>query len=361
VRVVEFAGIGPAPLSGMMLADLGADVVVVERPGGGQIRALVPPRFQVADRGKRRVVVDLKQERGRAQVRELLGRADALVEGFRPGTMERLGLGPEAVHEVNPRLVYARITGWGQTGPRAATAGHDITYLALTGALHAMGRAGEAPVPPMNLVADYAGGTLFGVIGILAAVLGARRSGRGQVVDIAMVDGVGALLAPTRGMLAAGVWRDERGVNLLDTGAPFYDVYETRDGRYLAIGALEDEFFAQLVRGLGLDESWTGRRWDRAAWPALRDEIARVVATRGRDEWDAVFAATDACVAPVLSLAESAADPHLRARAALIEVGGVVQPAAAPRFDRTPAPPPAPPEEAVSQVEELVRDWAGPS
>jgi alpha-methylacyl-CoA racemase len=358
VRVVEFAGIGPAPLSGMMLADLGADVVVVERPGGGQIRALVPPRFQVADRGKRRVVVDLKQERGRAQARELLGRADALVEGFRPGTMERLGLGPEAVHEVNPRLVFARITGWGQTGPRAATAGHDITYLALTGALHAMGRAGEAPVPPMNLLADYAGGTLFGVIGILAAVLEARRSGRGQVVDIAMVDGVGALLAPTRGMLAAGVWRDERGVNLLDTGAPFYDVYRTRDGRYLAIGALEDEFFVQLVRGLGLDESWTGRRWDRATWPALRAEIARVVATRGRDEWDAMFAATDACVAPVLSLAESAADPHLRARAALIEVGGAVQPAAAPRFDRTPAPAPLPPPKALAEVESILRDWA---
>jgi alpha-methylacyl-CoA racemase len=358
LRVVEFAAIGPVPLCGMLLADLGADVVVIERPDPGPIRRLVPDELQFADRGKRKVILDLKDRADRARALDLVAGAAVLVEGLRPGTMERLGLGPDAALARQPALVYARITGWGQAGPRAPTAGHDITYIALSGALHPLGRAGSAPVPPMNLIGDYAGGTMFGITGILAALLHARASGEGQVVDVAMVDGAAALLTPMFALRSAGLWRDERGVNLLDTGAPYYEVYRTKDAKYVAVGALEDAFFAALVDGLALDKDWIGRRHDRANWPALRTAIAAAIAGRTRAEWDAVFRETDACVAPVLAANELADEPHHRERGAFPAVDGHPQPAPAPRFGRTPAGPVSRPPTAATPVEQVLADWS---
>lgn len=356
-RVVEFAGIGPGPLAGMLLADWGADVVVVERPGEGMIRGLVPPALRFADRGKRRTVLDLKAPADKALALELVERAAVLTEGLRPGTMERLGLGPEELLRRNPALVYARITGWGQRGPRAQTAGHDLTYIALSGALHGFGRAGGPPVPPVNLLGDYAGGTMFAVSGILAALLEAGRSGRGQVVDVAMVDGVMALLAPTFSLLAAGLWRDERGVNLLDTGAPFYDVYPTADGGWVAVGALEDAFFAVLVDRLRLDRRWLADRNDRERWPALRAELAAAIGALTRAELDARFRDTDGCVAPVLGLSELEGEPHHRERDTLRTVDGHLQPATAPRFDRTPGLGPSRPPETLVPAAEILAGW----
>lgn len=358
VRVVEFAGIGPGPLAGMLLADWGAEVVVVDRPRPSQISVLIPKPFLITNRGKRLTTADLKSESGRAAVWSLLERADVALEGFRPGTLERLGFGPAEALTRNPRLVYTRITGWGQTGPRARSAGHDISYIALTGALAAIGRAAEPPVPPMNLLGDYAGGTMFAVAGTLAALLEVGRSGRGQVVDAAMTDGVGALLAPLMAMTAAGVWTGERGRNLLDTGAPFYDVYRTGDDRFVAVGALEDEFFAALLAGLEIDPASIDDRWDPGTWPALRRRIAAVVAGKTRDEWAAVFAATDACVAPVLSLDEAEVEPHNVARAAFVRVDGHPHPAKAPRFDRTPTSAPTPPPLTVEPIDDILEDWA---
>lgn len=359
IRIVEFAGLGPAPLAGMILADLGADVVVVDRPDRDAIHRFVPAPFELSERGKRRVELDLKRPGDVERAMTLLERADGLLEGHRPGVMERLGLGPGPVLARRPSLVYVRITGWGQDGPRAATAGHDIAYLAVTGALHAIGSA-ETPTPPVNFLGDYAGGTLFGVIGLLAALLEARRSGRGQVVDVAMTEGVGVILTPLLGLLAAGAWEDRREANLLDGGAPFYAVYRTRDDRFLAVGALEDRFFEQLIRGLELDPGLVATRWDRTTWPALRRAVAERVATRTRDEWTATFAGTDACVAPVLSLAEAPDDPQAAARAAFVDVGGIPQPAPAPRFDRTPARPPTPPVSEPVEVEAVVQRWSQP-
>ena len=357
VRVVELAGIGPAPLAGMLLADLGADVVFVERPAATGIAALVPKRHLITNRGKRLTRIDLKSEAGRAQLLELASRADVLIEGLRPGAIERLGLGPNDLHRVNPALVICRVTGWGQTGPRARTAGHDITYIAMTGALDLIGRRGEPPVPPINFLGDYAGGTMFAVVGILAALLEARRSGRGQVVDAAMTDGVGALLAPLIGMVAGKRWIPERGSNLFDTGAPFYDVYRTKDGRWLALGALEDEFFAQLAKGLGLSEAEIVDRGNPARWPALRKTLDERVASRTRDEWVAIFEGTDACVAPVLGLEEAVRHPDNVARGAFVDVDGVPQPAPAPRLSRTPLRPPAPPPETFADPAAIAAEW----
>jgi alpha-methylacyl-CoA racemase len=341
----------------MLLADLGADVVVVDRPVRTGIAVITPRKFQLANRGKRVTTADIKTELGVGQVRALAATADGLLEGFRPGTMERLGLGPGPLLELNPRLVYCRITGWGQTGPRSATAGHDLNYIAVTGALAALGRVGAPPTPPANLLGDYAGGTMFAVVGLLAALLEAQRSGRGQVIDAAMTDGVGVLLAPMAGMIAAGHWRLERGTNLLDTGAPFYDVYRTRDGGYLAIGAIEDQFFAALADGLGLEPEFRSGRWERARWPALRDRIAAIVAGRTRDEWMTVFEGSDACVAPVLDWPAAVADPANRARSAFAAVDGIVQPAPAPRFSRTPARTPGPAPEVDHPLEAILEDW----
>ncbi len=332
VRVVELAGLGPGPYAGMLLAELGADVLRVDRPGGGSV--FMPPGRELLHRSRPCAAVDLKHPEGRDLVLRLLDGADVLVEGLRPGVTERLGLGPDEVLDRNPRLVYARMTGWGQSGPRAAEAGHDINYLGLTGALHAIGPA-ERPVPPLNIGADFGGGSLFLVVGVLAALVERGVSGRGQVVDAAMVDGASSLVTMVQGMLGAGLWTDRREANLLDGGAPFYTTYACSDGRHVAVGALEPQFHARLLEGLGLTGR-LGAQHDVAAWPEHRRLMAEVFATRTRDEWAASFAGTDACVTPVLSLAEAPHDPHLAARQSYVEADGVVQPGPAPRFSRTP-------------------------
>ncbi|MDO8189154.1 CaiB/BaiF CoA-transferase family protein [Conexibacter sp. JD483] len=336
VRVVELAAIGPAPFAGMMLADAGAHVTVVRRPGGHPDAWGSNP---VLDRGRTVVEHDLKAASGVAAVLDLAAEADVLIEGFRPGVTERLGVGPAACLARNPRLVYGRMTGWGQHGPRAQTAGHDITYLATTGALDAIGRAGERPVPPLNLLGDFGGGGLLLAFGVLAALLDARASGRGRIVDAAIVDGVGALAAMVHGMRARGEWQDARGSNLLDGGAPFYDVYACADGRHVAVGALEPRFWRELLAGLGLadDPDCAGDHLDPARWPALRASLTAAFAARTRAEWQTVFDAADACVAPVLDWQEAARDPHAVARGAFLTRDGVPQPAPAPRFiDPTP-------------------------
>src|SRR4051812_4093530 len=317
----------------MLLAELGADVLRVDRPGGGT--RLVPPEGEVLHRSRPCAAVDLKSAEGRDVVLRLVDSADVLVEGLRPGVTERLGLGPDECLARNPRLVYARMTGWGQDGPLAARAGHDINYLGLTGALHAIGPAGK-PVPPLNIGADFGGGSMFLVVGILAALLERAGSGRGQVVDAAMVDGASSLISMIHGMLSAGVWTDRRQANLLDGGAPFYDTYECADGRHVAVGPLEPQFYAAFVEGLGLTGTLPGGQYDVEHWPEHRRMFAEVLATRTRDEWAAAFAGTDACVTPVLSLYEAPDHPHLVSRGTFVEQDGVPQPGPAPRFSRTP-------------------------
>jgi alpha-methylacyl-CoA racemase len=333
VRVVELAGIGPGPHCGMLLADLGADVVRIDRPGGPS--PAVPPHADIAGRGKRSVIVDLKDPRGLAVARRLVAAADVLIEGYRPGVAERLGLGPDACWDVNPRLVYGRMTGWGQDGPLAHAAGHDIGYIAITGALHAIGEAGGPPRIPVNYVGDFGGGSMFLALGVVSALLSARATGRGRVVDAAIVDGAASLQAMTFGMLASGVWRDERGVNFLDGGAPYYGVYATADGRHMAVGALERQFYAQFTELLfapdPVPDGLPGQH-DQDRWPELRSVIAARFATRTRAEWTKVFEGTDACVSPVLSMTEAATHPHLAARGTYVTSGGVLQPAPAPRF-----------------------------
>ncbi|NUP45870.1 MAG: CoA transferase [Catenulispora sp.] len=331
LKVVEIAGIGPGPFAAMLLADLGAEVLRVDRPGGG---GLSLGERDVLNRGRRSVAVDLKHPGGAEVVLRLVEQADVLIEGYRPGVAERLGIGPEACLERNPRLVYGRMTGWGQDGPLAARAGHDIAYIAITGTLHAIGRAGGPPQVPLNLVGDFGGGAMYLVTGVLAAVWEAARSGRGQVVDAAIVDGTAHLSAIMHGFSSLGLWREERGTNLLDTGAPFYDVYETADGEYMAVGAIEPQFFAELVERLGIAHLVPDQN-DRERWPQLREMLADVFSTRTRAEWTAVFEGSDACVAPVLSVKEAVAHPHLAARGTLVERDGLRQPAPAPRFSRT--------------------------
>jgi alpha-methylacyl-CoA racemase len=333
VRVVEIGGLGPAPYACMLLAELGADVIRVDRPGGGP--RIVPAKDEVLHRSRPCVAVDLKTAEGREVLLRLVDGADVLVEALRPGVMERLGAGPDDCLVRNPRLVYARMTGWGQEGPLADRAGHDINYLSLTGALHAIGIA-DKPVPPLNLGADFGGGSMFLVVGILAALLERAGSGTGQVVDTAMVDGASSLMTMFYGMLAAGLWEDRRASNLLDTGAPFYDTYVCRDGRHVALGAIEPQFYSQLLEGLGLTGQLTGGQNEREHWPEHRRRIAEVLLTRTRDEWAAAFADTDACVSPVLSMDEAPGHPHMAARGTFLEQDGRVQPGPAPRFSRTP-------------------------
>jgi alpha-methylacyl-CoA racemase len=337
-RVVELAGIGPGPFAGMILADLGAEVVRVDRPVPADQDQKDRAVFDVLGRGKKSVALDLKSPQAVAAVLDLVAGADALIEGFRPGVTERLGLGPAQCLARNPRLVYGRMTGWGQDGPLASQAGHDIAYIAVTGALHAIGTAGGPPQIPVNLLGDFGGGGTYLVIGVLAALWAVRAGAPGQVVDAAIVDGTAHLLAMTHGMLASGVWADERGVNMLDGGAPFYSVYATADGRHMAVGALEAKFYAEFIARLGLDED-PARQHDRHGWDALRGRIAAAFAARTQAEWTEVFAGSDACVAPVLGLREAAGHPHLADRGTLVESGGVLQPAPAPRFSGTPAGP----------------------
>ncbi|MGW0464915.1 CaiB/BaiF CoA transferase family protein [Streptomyces sp. NPDC003027] len=359
VRVVELAGIGPGPFAAMLLADLGADVVRVDRPGGAGLG--IDPAYDLTNRNKRSVLLDLKAEGGPAAVLDLVERADILVEGYRPGVAERLGVGPDACLARNPALVYGRMTGWGQDGPLAATAGHDIAYLALTGTLHMIGPDPDGPpTVPANLVGDYAGGSLYLVVGVLAALQHARVHGEGQVVDAAIVDGAAHLATMIHGMLAAGGWQDRRGVNLLDGGCPFYGTYETSDGRHMAVGALEQRFYDEFARLLGIEDTAPARQ-DPGRWDELRAAVADRFRTRTRDEWTEVFAGTDACVAPVLSLREAPAHPHLAARATFVEYGGLTQPAPAPRFSATPGAVRTGPARPGADTEEVARDWAVPS
>jgi len=341
IRVVEIESLAPAPFGCMVLADLGADVLRVGRLGRPG-HPVVQPTDPLA-RGRRSIRLDLKQPGGTEVLLRLIGAADVLVEGFRPGVAERLGFGPGVSLERNPRLVYARMTGWGQDGPLAAAAGHDIDYIAVAGSLEPIGRAGERPVPPLNLLGDFGGGGMLLAVGVLAALLERERSGRGQVVDAAMVDGSALLATFIHGLRAAGGWQDQRGSNLLDGGAPFYDTYPTADGRFVAVGALEPQFYAELLRGLGLDQAELPAQLDRSGWPVLRERIGAAFAGRTQAEWVAVFKDTDACVAPVLGMGEAPDHPHNAARGTFIEVSGVRQPAPAPRFSRTPGATPAPP------------------
>jgi alpha-methylacyl-CoA racemase len=356
LRVLEIASIGPGPLACMLLADLGADVVRVDRLEPSGLGLAMQPQHDVNARGRRSVALDLKSGAGRAAVLRLVARSDVLVEGFRPGVMEKLGLGPTECHALHPGLVFGRITGFGQQGPLAQAAGHDLNYIALTGVLDAIGTAEGGPLPPLNLVGDYGGGALYLAFGVLAALFERQRSGRGQVVDAAMVDGASSLASIFHGLLAGGSWQQGRGSNLLDGGAPFYATYRTKDGRWISLAPLEPKFFAQLVQALGLDPAYIPRQYDREAWPALRDAIATAVVQHTSDECCALLEGSDACFAPVLSFDEAAAHRHAQDRGAFIEIEGVVQPAPAPRFDRTPAGCPKPAPRVGQHTAEVLRE-----
>jgi alpha-methylacyl-CoA racemase len=360
LRVIEVAGIGPAPFCAMLLADLGADVVRIERASGQTDGLQVERRFDVMNRGRRGVALDLKDPADVAQALELIDAADVLIEGFRPGTMERLGLGPDVCLVRNPRLVYGRMTGWGQTGPLAHAAGHDINYIALSGVLHANGRAGAPPVAPLNLVGDLGGGGLLLAYGLLAAVLERVASGRGQVVDASMVEGSALLMTLFYGLHAAGDWRDAHGTNLLDSAAHFYDVYETADAKFVSVGAVEARFYVELMSALGLSADDARQRFERSTWAQRKAEVAAAFRTRTRAEWCAALEGTDACFAPVLGLAEAPHHPHNVARGTFVDIGGIVQPAPAPRFSRTPPAIPAEPCASSSSVSSILAAWRTP-
>jgi len=356
ITVIELAGIGPGPFCGMMLADLGADVIRVDRAQSVQGGDPDRPPADLLARGRRSIGVDLKSPDGVEVVLSLVERADALFEGFRPGVTERLGLGPDECLARNPRLVYGRMTGWGQDGPYAATAGHDINYISLAGALDPIGRRGQAPVPPLNLVGDFGGGGLLLAFGIVAGLLEARTSGQGQVIDAAMVDGAAALMTMTHSLRAMGIWNDERGTNMLDTGAHFYDVYETADGGYISIGSIEPQFYAELLRLTGLEDEALPGQYDRAQWPALKERVAAVFRTKTRDEWCEIMEGTDVCFAPVLTIPEAVAHPHNVHRGTFVEVAGIPQPGPAPRFSRTEATIARPPAHAGQHTEEILAE-----
>ena len=357
IRVLEFEAIGPGPFAGMLLADMGADVLVVDRPDSTDLGLKRERWYDVMMRGKRSVTLDLKEKNAARVALQLISKADALIEGFRPGVMERLGLGPVLALERNPKLVYGRMTGWGQDGPLAPRAGHDINYIALAGVLHAFGRRGEAPVPPLNLVGDFGGGGMLLGFGIACALFEASRSGKGQVVDAAMVEGASLLAAMFHGFLKVGEWSEARGANILDTGAPWYDVYETRDAKYVSIGAIEAKFYAELLSRLNLRTEDLPGQYERARWPEMREVFARAFRTKTRDEWCAIFEGSDACFAPVLSFSESRNHPHNAARASFVDVAGVPQPAPAPRFSRTPGAVRGAPPERGEGGRAALADW----
>ena len=357
LRLIELAGLGPSPFAGMMLADAGADIIRIDRSD----RATYPPRQEphvdLLNRGRRSVAVDLKHAGGVALVLRLIESADGLMEGFRPGVAERLGLGPDICLAINPKLVYGRMTGWGQTGPMAQAAGHDIDYIALAGALEPIGRAGEKPLPPLNLVGDFGGGGMLLAFGMLAAILSAQQTGKGQVVDAAMVDGAASLMTMTYTLRAAGIWNDQRGTNLLDTGAHFYEVYETADGGYIGVGAIEPQFYSELIGLLGLSGEDLPGQMDRDTWPSMKERFASIFATKTRAEWVTIFEGSDACAAPVLSLAEAHLHPHNVHRNTFTEVAGVVQPAPSPRFEGTPGAIRRPPPNPGQHGDEALDDW----
>jgi alpha-methylacyl-CoA racemase len=357
VRIIELAGLGPAPFAGMMLADAGADIIRIDRSERATYPPNTEPHVDLMNRGRRSVAADLKHPEGVALVLRLVEGADGLMEGFRPGVAERLGLGPDVCLERNPALVYGRMTGWGQDGPMARAAGHDIDYIALAGALEPMGRAGERPLPPLNLVGDFGGGGMMLAFGMCAAIISARTTGAGQVIDAAMVDGAAALMTMTYTLMSSGIWKEARGTNLLDTGAHFYEVYETSDGGYFAIGAIEPQFYAELLRRLGLEGEDLPDQMDREAWPAMKERFSALFAGKTRKEWEVIFEGSDACAAPVLSPLEAPHHPHIAARGTFTEVAGVVQPAPAPRFGGTPGSIRNPPPNPGQHGDEALTDW----
>ncbi len=352
VKIIEFAGIGPGPFCGMLLADMGADVVRIDRKGarGGS-------KFDIASRGKRSVALDLKNPEAIEAVLKLLESADALIEGFRPGVMERLGLGPDVVLKRNARLVYGRMTGWGQTGPLAQAAGHDMNYIAITGALGSMGRADQKPPIPLNLVGDFGGGALYLAMGVCAALVEAGKSGKGQVIDVAMSDGAASLMTMFYGFRASGMWSEKRYDNMLDGGAHFYDTYETKDGKFVSIGSIEPQFYALLREKAGLTDPAFDAQHDRAQWPVLKEKLAAAIKTKTRDEWDALMLGTDVCYAPVLTLDEAPKHPHNIARDTFLTIDGVVQPAPAPRFSRTQAKVAGPIPVIGANNDEALKAW----
>lgn len=353
IKVVEFAGIGPGPFCGMLLSDMGADVIRIDRKGGARGGS----KFDITSRGRRSLAVDLKKTEGVEAVLKLVEQADMLQEGFRPGVMERLGLGPEVCLDRNPRLVYGRMTGWGQTGPLAQAAGHDINYISLTGALHAIGPKDGKPVPPLNLVGDFGGGALYLAMGMLAGLVEAQRSGKGQVVDAAMTDGSASLMAMFYGFIGSGMWKDEKGANLLDGGAHFYDTYETKDGKWISIGSIEPQFYALLREKAGLDDAIWDAQMDGTKWPEMKEKLTAVIKAKTRDEWDAIMAGTDICYGPVLSLAEAANHPHNKARETFTEIDGVTHPNVAPRFSRTESKIQGSAPAIGGDTEEILSDW----
>ena len=357
IKVVEFAGLGPVPFSGMVLSDLGAEVVQINREANAPESNLFAPEKNIPDRGRRIVRLDLKASADMATALHLIERADMLIEGFRPGVMERLGLGPELCLARNPRLVYGRMTGWGQTGPLAQTAGHDINYLALSGALHAIGRADGGPTPPLNLIADYGGGAMLLLVGLLAALLEAGKSGQGQVVDAAMSDGSALLMAAIYSLKAMGYWSDRRESNFLDGGAHFYDTYQCADGKWLAVGPIEPHFYRILLEGCGVTDPDPRQQWHPKSWPTMKERLRAALRTKNRDEWCALFEGSDACVTPVLGLEEAPTHPHNQARQTFVEHAGLVQPAPAPRFSRTPAEIRSAPGSPVSSSNDWLTEW----
>ena len=364
LRVVELASIGPGPLCAMLLADLGAEVLRIDRTEPSGLGVPMDVKFDVSGRNRRSVALDIKQPAGRDAVLRLIDRADVLIEGWRPGVAERLGLGPEACQARNPGLVFGRMTGFGQTGPLAQAAGHDLNYIALTGALQAIGAGSgggaagtDKPIPPLNLVGDYGGGALYLAFGLLAAIFERSRSGQGQVVDAAMVDGASSLMSIFFGMAASGAWNvEQRAANLLDGGAPFYDTYATADAKWVSIGALEPKFFAELVQRIGLDDNYLKRQYDRRCWPEMRKAITALIAAKTRDDWSALLEGTDVCFAPVLTLTEASAHRHALARGGHIEVGGVTQPAPAPRFSRSQPSQPTPAVKAGTHTDTVLAE-----
>jgi alpha-methylacyl-CoA racemase len=356
-RIIELAGIGPAPMCAMLLSDMGADVIRIDRLADAGLGIAMETKYSLLNRGRRSIALDLKRPEATETVLRLVGKADALIEGFRPGVMERLGLGPDVCLASNPRLVYGRMTGWGQEGPLAQAAGHDINYIALAGALYCIGRKGEAPVPPLNLVGDFGGGALYLALGVVAGLLEAQKSGKGQVVDAAMVDGVASLMTAIYGMRGSGIWSNERGENILDTGAHYYEVYETKDGKHVAIGSIETKFYEELLQRSGLKGEELPRQNDRPSWPRMKERLKSLFLTKTRDEWCKIMEGTDICFAPVLSMDEAPAHPHNRHRATFVERGGVVQPAPAPRFSRTPSEIQCPPAAPGQHTEEALRAW----
>jgi alpha-methylacyl-CoA racemase len=352
VKVIEFAGIGPGPFCAMLLSDMGAEVIRIDRKGarGGS-------KFDVTSRGRRSLAFDLKKPEAVEAVLKLIAKADMLLEGFRPGVMERLGLGPDTALARNPKLVYGRMTGWGQTGTLANAAGHDINYIALTGALHAIGRKDEKPVPPLNLVGDFGGGALYLAFGMACALFEAQKSGKGQVVDTAMTDGAASLMSMFFGMKASGFWTDRKGDNLLDGAAHFYDTYETADGKWVAIGSIEPQFYALLLEKTGLNDPEFQAQMDKSKWPSLKAKVANVIRAKTRDEWDALMLNTDVCYAPVLSLDEAPRHPHNVSRQTFVEVDGVTQPNVAPRFSRTVPKIQGPAPQAGAHTESALKDW----